>query len=114
LRFEGENLHRPVVAIEVFDSVPSKYPDPLLEYYRDVIQSPADIANKCVEEYRAELISMRLEGIHPSKGNKSAEEAAEAVNQVLRSVNVPVIITGHSHFAKANEVMKKVCEVTAG
>ena len=27
---------------------------------------------------------------------------------------VPLIITGHSHFEKINEVMKKVCEVTAG
>ena len=112
--FEGEHPHRPVVAMEVFDSVPVKYSDPLLEYYRDVIQSPADMAKKCVEEYGAELISIRLEGTHPEKGNKSADEAVEAVNQVLQSVSVPVIISGHSHFAKVNEVMKKVCEVTAG
>ncbi|NIS75707.1 MAG: acetyl-CoA decarbonylase/synthase complex subunit delta, partial [Deltaproteobacteria bacterium] len=30
------------------------------------------------------------------------------------SVSVPLIITGHSHFEKNNEVMKKVCEITAG
>jgi acetyl-CoA decarbonylase/synthase complex subunit delta len=29
-------------------------------------------------------------------------------------VSVPLIITGHSHFEKTNEVMKKVCEATAG
>ncbi len=112
--FEGEHPHRPVVAMEVFDIVPAKYPDPLLEYYRDVIQSPADMAKKCVEEYGAELISIRLEGTHPEKGNKSADEAAEIVNHVIQSVSVPIIISGHSHFAKINEVMKKVCEVTAG
>jgi acetyl-CoA decarbonylase/synthase complex subunit delta len=55
-----------------------------------------------------------LEGTHPEKGNKTADEAAETVKQVLQSVSVPLIISSHSHFAKVNEVMKKVCEATAG
>lgn len=112
--FEGQHPHRPVVAMEVFDSIPAKYPDPLLDYYRDVIDSPGDMAKKCVEDYGADLISIRLEGTHPEKGNLSAEEAVEAVNQVRKSVSVPLIISGHSHFAKINEVMKKVCEATEG
>lgn len=112
--FEGEHPHPPVLAMEVFDKVPSKYPDSLMEYYRDVIRKPGEMAKKCVEEYGAELISVRLEGTHPEKGNKSAEEAAEIAKEVLESVSVPIIITGHSHFEKINKVMKKVCEVTAG
>ena len=112
--FEGDHPHKPMVAMEVFDRTPAKYPDPLREYYRDVIESPADMAKKCVQEYGADLISIRLDGTHPEKGNKSAEEAVEVVLQVLKSVSVPLIISGHSHFAKVNEVMKKVCEATAG
>lgn len=112
--FEGEHPHQPVIAMEVFDKVPAKYPASLMDYYRDVIDKPGDMAKKCVEEYGAELISVRLEGTHPEKGNKSAEEAAEIVKQVLESVSIPIIITGHSHFEKINEVMKKVCEVTEG
>lgn len=112
--FEGEHLHPPVVAMEVFDTIPPKYPDPLLDYFRDVIECPGKMAKKCVEEYGAELISVRLEGTHPEKGNRSAEEAAEIVREVLESVSVPLIITGHSHFNKINEVMKKVCETAAG
>lgn len=112
--FEGEHRHRPTVAMEVFDKVPSKYPDSLMEYYRDVIQKPGEMAKKCVEEYGAELISVRLEGTHPEKGNKSPEEAAEIVKEVLDSVSAPLIITGHSHFEKINKVMKKVCEITEG
>jgi len=112
--FEGEHPHRPVVAMEVFDSAPAKYPEPLLEHYREVIDKPGEMAKKCVEEYGAELISVRLEGTHPEKGNKTADEAADVVKHVLESVSVPLIVTGHSHFEKNNEVMKKVCEVTAG
>jgi len=114
LFYEGEFPHPPVIAMEVFDKPPAKYPDVLLEYYRDVIGKPGEMAKKCVDLYGAELISIRLEGTHPEKGNKSVEEAVEIVKQVLTSVDVPIIITGHSFFEKINEVMKKICEVTAG
>ncbi len=112
--FEGENPHRPVVAMEVFDSVPSKYPDTLRDYTRDVLDKPGEMARRCVTEWGAEMISVRLDGTHPEKGNRSSEEAVEVVKEVLASVRVPLIITGHSHFEKVNEVMKKVCEATAG
>ncbi|MGB8953283.1 MAG: CO dehydrogenase/acetyl-CoA synthase subunit delta [Candidatus Aminicenantales bacterium] len=112
--FEGRIPHCPRVAMEVFDQAPAKLSDALLDYFADVINHPAEMAEKCVREFGAELISVRLEGTHPEKGNKSAEEAAEVVRAVLRSVDVPIIITGHSHFGKNNEVMKKVCEAAAG
>ena len=112
--FEGEFSHPPVVAMEVFDKVPSKYPESLMNFYKDIIDKPAEMAKKCVEEYGAELISIRLEGTHPEKGDKSADEAVEIVKQVLGSVKVPLIITGHGHYEKINEVMKRVCDVTAG
>jgi acetyl-CoA decarbonylase/synthase complex subunit delta len=114
LFFEGQHPHRPVVAMEVFDKVPTKLPDYLLDYFREVIDKPGEMARKCVDEYGAELISVRLEGTHPEKGNRSAEEAVEVVKQVLKSVSVPLIITGHSHFEKINEVMKRVCEAAEG
>ncbi len=112
--FEGEHPHRPVVAMEVFDRVPSRYPDALKACFGDVIEKPPEMAKLCVDEFGAEMISVRLEGTHPEKGDRSADEAAETVKAVLESVAVPVIVTGHSHFEKINEVMKKVCEVTAG
>ena len=112
--FEGKHPHRPVVAMEVFDKAQEKYLVSVTDYFGDVIDKPGEMAKKCVEEYGAELISVRLEGTHPEKGNISAEEAAETVKQVLESVRVPLIITGHSHFEKINEVMKKVCEVAQG
>ena len=112
--FEGLHPNPPRVAMEVFDKKPEKYPDLLLDYFGDVIDHPGDMAQKCVEQYGAEMISIRLEGTHPEKGNRSADEAAEDVRTVLDSVGVPIIITGHSHYEKINDVMKKVCEVTAG
>ncbi len=112
--FEGEHPNPPVVAMEVFDKPPAKYPPSLLEYFGDVLEKPGEMAKRCVNDFGAELISVRLEGTHPEKGNRSAEEAVKVVKEVLESVSVPLIITGHSHFEKINEVMKKVCEATAG
>jgi acetyl-CoA decarbonylase/synthase complex subunit delta len=112
--FEGDHPHRPVVAMEVFDKVPAKYPDSLMDDFGDVIENPGKMARKCVEEFGAELISLSLEGTHPEKGDKSPAEAVEVLRAVLESVSVPLIITGHSHFEKINEVMKKVCEAAAG
>jgi acetyl-CoA decarbonylase/synthase complex subunit delta len=112
--FEGEHAHRPAIAMEVFDRLPPKYPASLRDCYGDVIEHPAEMARKCVDEFGAELISVRLEGTHPEKGDRSAAEAAETVKAVLESVGVPIIVTGHSHFEKINEVMKKVCEAAEG
>ena len=112
--FEGGHPNKPVVAMEVFDALHPKYPDTLRAIYGDALDSPGDMARMCVEEFGAELISIRLEGTHPEKGDKSVEEAVEKVLQVKESVGVPLIITGHSHFEKNNAVMKKVCEATAG
>jgi acetyl-CoA decarbonylase/synthase complex subunit delta len=112
--FEGEMPHRPVIAMEVFDSPPKRYPATLMEFYGDVIDKPAEMAKRCVQEFGAELISVRLDGTHPDRGDKTPEEAAYMVKQVLESVGVPLIITGHSHFKKNNEVMRKVAEVAAG
>ena len=112
--FEAEYPHAPAVAMEVFDQAPAKYPPPLLEYFADVIDKPGDMAKRCVAEFGAELISVRLDGTHPERGDRSPEAAVEVVREVLLAVGVPLIITGHSHFEKNNAVMKKVCEAAAG
>ena len=114
LTFEGEIPHQPVIAMEVFDTPPRRYPPSLMKYFGEVIGKPAEMAKKCVSEFGADLISVRLEGTRPDKGNKSPEEAAEVVKSVLEAVGVPLIITGHANFEKHNEVMKKCAEAASG
>ncbi len=112
--FEGQMPHRPVVAMEVFDTPPKRYPKALMDYYGDVLNNPAAMAKRCVDQFGAEMISIRLDGTHPDRGDKSPDEAAEVVKAVCASVGVPLIITGHTNFTKINEVMRKVAEATAG
>jgi acetyl-CoA decarbonylase/synthase complex subunit delta len=112
--WEGRMPHRPRVAMEVFDVVSPKYPPILREIYGKLLDDPAAMARVCVEQYGAELISVRLEGTHPEKGNHSAEQSLALVKSVLAAVDVPLIITGHNHYDRVNEVMKAVAQGCAG
>jgi acetyl-CoA synthase len=112
--WEGEMPNRPLVALEVFDVVGEKYPPVLKKIYGDLLTDPAAMAAECVGRHGADLISVRLEGTHPEKGNRSPEDAVRTVRSVLAAVDVPLIVTGHSHFEKNNDVMKAVAQAFAG
>jgi acetyl-CoA synthase len=112
--WEGDMPHHPLVAMEVFDLVSEKYPPVLKKFFGNALKNPAEMAKLCVEKYGADLISVRLEGTHPEKGNRNAEQAVEVVKSVLEAVDVPLIITGHSHFEKNNKVMKAVAQACDG
>lgn len=112
--WEGEMPNRPLIAMEVFDAVSEKYPESLRRIYGNLLNDPVEMAKTCVEKYGADLISVRLEGTHPEKGNRSAEQAVELVKAVLAAVEVPLIVTGHNNFERNNEVMKAVAQACAG
>lgn len=112
--WEGEMPNRPLIAMEVFDSVSEKYPALLKEVYGDLLKNPAEMAKVCVEKYGADLISVRLDGTHPERGNKTPAEAVELVKSILAAVEVPLIITGHNFFDKNNEVMKAIAQSFEG
>ncbi|MFO7903427.1 MAG: acetyl-CoA decarbonylase/synthase complex subunit alpha/beta [Pirellulaceae bacterium] len=112
--WEGTMPHPPLVAMEVFDAVNDKYPPVLRRVYGKDLNDPAAMAKRCVETYGADLISVRLEGTHPEKGGRSPEQAVEVVKAVLDAVGVPLIITGHNHYEKNNEVMKAVAQGCGG
>ncbi|MEI6131408.1 MAG: acetyl-CoA decarbonylase/synthase complex subunit alpha/beta [Bacillota bacterium] len=112
--WEGKMPNRPLVAMEVFDIVSDKYPELLKEFFKDVLDNPVAMAKMCVEKYGADLISVRLDGTHPEKGNRSAEQSVELVKAILAAVDVPLIITGHNSFDKNNEVLKAIAQACAG
>jgi acetyl-CoA synthase len=112
--WEGAMPNRPLVAMEVYDLVSAKYPPVLRNIYGSLLDNPAEMAKVLVDKYGADLISVRLEGTHPEKGNRSVEDSVKLVKQVLSAVGVPLIITGHSHFEKNNEVLKAVAQACAG
>jgi acetyl-CoA decarbonylase/synthase complex subunit delta len=111
---DGDKSERPVIAMDVFDTPPEDWPDVLAEPYKDVLGSPADWARKCVEEFGADLICIKFDGIHPDKANKDAAHAVKAASDVLKAVGVPVILWGCGNDEKDNEVMPKVSGAAKG
>ena len=112
--WEGKMPNHPLVAMEVFDSVSEKYPGVLRETYGGVLKTPAEMAKLCVAKYGADLISVNLDGIHPERENRSAAQSVELVKSILAAVDVPLIISGISHFEKNNEVMKVIAQACEG
>lgn len=112
--WEGEMPHRPLVAMEVFDVVSPKFPEALRAVYGDLLSNPVEMAKVCIDRFGADLISVRLEGTHPEKGNRTPAQAVQLVKEILSAVDVPLIVTGHSHFDSNNEVLKAVAQACAG
>lgn len=105
---------KPVIAIDVLDSEPMDWPEALVEPYKDVLDNPAEWARKCVEEYGADLICLKFDGIHPDKGDKDAVHAAKVTEEVLKAVGVPLVLWGCGNNEKDNQVMPKVSGAAKG
>ena len=105
---------RPVIAMDVLDCIPDDWPDVLVEPFRDVLAKPDSWAKKCVEEFGADLICLKFEGIHPDKGDKDASYAVKVTQQVLKAVGVPLVLWGCGNDEKDNYVMPKVSAAAKG
>jgi len=112
--FEGAIGQRPVVAMDILDAAPEDWPAALAQAHQDVWDNPGAWAKKCVDEYGAEMICLKLDGTHPDKGDRSGDDAAATVKAVLEAVGVPLIVWGSGDDAKDNEVMPKVSAAAKG
>ena len=105
---------KPVIAIDVLDTRPEDWTDVLSEPYKDVLDNPSDWVQKCVEEFGAELICLKFEGIHPDKKDLDASHAVKVTEEVLKAVGVPLVLWGCGNDEKDNQVMPKVSEAAKG
>jgi acetyl-CoA decarbonylase/synthase complex subunit delta len=110
----SDAAEKPVVAMDVIDTRPEDWPDVLSEPYKDVMDSPAEWAKKCIEEFGADLICVKFDGIHPDKTDKDASHAVKVAEEVLKAVSVPLVLWGCGNDEKDNQVMPKVSEAAKG
>jgi acetyl-CoA decarbonylase/synthase complex subunit delta len=111
---EGAIPYRPVVAMEVFDVPPQDWPEELVKVYGECLKDPLAWANKCVKDFKASLLCLRLQGAHPDSGNKSVDAEVKLVTGLLKNVDVPLIIKGCGDDAKDNEVLVACAEAAKG
>jgi acetyl-CoA decarbonylase/synthase complex subunit delta len=113
LTFEGAIPNQPVLAGYVADVVPD-WPDMLVQAIGKEINSPAEWARKCVEEYKVDMISLKMIGADPAGKNRSAAECAKVVQDVLKAVNVPLAIWGCGSDEKDNQVLPECSQAAKG
>ncbi|MFP4056008.1 MAG: CO dehydrogenase/acetyl-CoA synthase subunit delta [Candidatus Brocadiia bacterium] len=111
---DGETGNPVLVAMDVIDAPPEGWPEVLREPFADVLDDPAAWAKKNVEEFGADLICLKLDGIDPDGANRSAEQACKAAKAILEAVEVPLIIWGCNIDERDNEVLPQVSGATKG
>jgi len=114
LDFDGDPGGRPAIAMDVLDVFPEDWPEALRDALGSALRSPADWARRCVDEFGAELICVKLDGVDPDGAGHSAAQAVDAVMSVLKAVPVPLIIWGCENAEKDNEVLRRVSQAARG
>ena len=111
---EGEIPNKPRVAFEIWDVPPQDWPEQLINEYGRVLNDPFAWAEKCVRDFKAELLCVKLQGSHPDFGNKTAQDEAKFISTLLKRVAVPLIILGSGDDAKDNQVLPAASEAAKG
>ncbi len=114
LSFEGNIPNKPVIAYEVQDSQIDDWPETLVKVYKEVSNDPVKWAQYCQNELKAKAIALRLVSTHPDRENRSADNAAKTVKDVLKAIEIPLIILGSNHVEKDSEVLVKASEAASG
>ncbi len=113
LSFEGDIPNKAVIAGFVSDVVPD-WPDFLKDAIGPEINSPTEWAIKCVKEFGCDLISLKMLGADPSGQNKSPADCAKVVQDVLKAVDVPLILWGCGDDDKDNLVLPECSQAAKG
>ncbi len=111
---EGALSHKPVTVFEIWDIAPIDWPEGLTGIYKGVLGNTLEWADKCVRDYKAEALCIKLQGAHPDFGNKGADEEAKLIGQLLKKVSVPLIILGCDDDTKDNLILPACCEAAKG
>lgn len=106
--FEGTMGNSPKIAFDVLDVKPDEWPDSLARHYQDVLDNPVAWAQKCVKEYGADAICISMVSTDPNGLNRPAGEAAKAAAEVVKNIEVPVIVWGCGNGEKDTETLREI------
>jgi acetyl-CoA decarbonylase/synthase complex subunit delta len=109
--FEGEMPNLPKIAMEVYDMPPEEWPEAALEPFAGVTDDPVAWAQKCINDYGAEMICLQMLSTDPNGMDRPADEAAQIAKKVADAIDVPLIIWGTANHDKDTEVLRTVAEL---
>lgn len=110
--FESENVVAPLIGIEVIDTTRG-----IDEFSRgaigSVIEDPLQWAKACENEWKADFINLKLKGANPEEENRSPEDCASLVSEILKSTTLPLVIYGCGSAEKDAKVIEAVSQAAA-
>ena len=114
LHFEGKMLNAPKIALEVWDLEPREWSWELKRPFGNALKNPLDWAKKCVYDFGIEILCIRLVGTHPALANKNLSETAKLLQEITKSVAVPLVVIGSGHIQKDRFILPEVARVLQG
>ena len=112
--FEGALPNPPGLALEIMDMAPRNWAAPVLEPFGDAVSDPVDWGKRCVDDFGAEILFLRLASTDPLGEDTAAADAAETVARVADAVQVPLVVWGTAVEDKDAEVLVETARVCAG
>lgn len=113
LTFDGEAPNKPAIAGYVADIVPD-WPDFVQDAIGGEINSPVEWAQKVVQEFGADLVNIKMLGGKPETKDRSPEDCAKLVEDLLKAVEVPLIIWGSGDEEKDRLILQACSEAAKG
>ena len=111
---EGEMPNPPIVALEILDCEPSDWPDQLKAPFGDAVKDPVRWAKRCVSDFGAKLLCVKLQSVHQDYGNKKPADAVAVLKNISAAVDVPLIVLGSGEDDKDNDLLPKASEALKG
>jgi acetyl-CoA synthase len=107
MHFEGQTPHKPVIAIEIHNRRPDDWSELLMKAWGDVMDDPGEWA-KAAESAGAEVIYLKIT-LTDAEGNPTTkEQAAEAVDKVLKATGLPLVVFGPGQPDPDNELLTEI------
>ncbi len=113
MHFEAEMPHKPMIALEIKDRKPTDWSQLLLDEWGEAMNTPGTWA-KAAETAGADLLQLSL-SLTDAEGNPNTpEKAVTAVQSVLNSSGLPLMVFGPGQADADNELLVPVAEAAKG
>ena len=106
--FEGTMPHKPLIAMDILDVAPDEWPQTLSRHFEGVLDNPVAWAQKCINDYQAEAICVSMVSTDPNGMNRPAADAAKVAAEVVKNIDVPVIVWGCGNADKDTETLREI------
>ena len=112
-KFEENPVNKPVFSFDTFDDE-IHLPRIVRDHYAEYLGEPVELAKFLVKKYDAEMITLHLVSTDPLNKDRKPKDAADLVEELMKEVKVPMIISGSGNVKKDPLVMEEVAKRVEG